>query len=173
MRYYFHHRLLYVLLLAAVGCHRAPVRPGPSEVAQPSYGFAKEAIAINIESDRQLNMYQGRPHTLAICVYQLRDPNAFNQLTDSKEGISKLMECSPFDASVVNDKMLFVQPGQKLTSVLDRAEGARYVGIVAGYFVQEKDKVIRLLQIPVSGQEVETLTIDLHLGPQRIKEIES
>jgi hypothetical protein len=67
--------------------------------------------------------------------------------------------------------------------VLDRAEGAKYLAIVAGYFTLQKDRMIRLFEIPVvvekkgfirrkKIQKPGPLNIELILGPQQILRVE-
>jgi hypothetical protein len=112
-------------------------------------------------------------------LYQLRDPNTFNQLSDDTEGIYKLLECDLFDASVATAKRLIVHPGQDVTVTLDRAEGAKYVALAAGYYALEKDRMIRLFDIPVvidtkgfikrtKESKPGRLAIELELGPSQI-----
>jgi type VI secretion system VasD/TssJ family lipoprotein len=134
--------------------------------------YEKQAVRLHLKSDSQLNLYRGSAHTLLLCVYYLRDPNAFNQLIEDQDGLSKLLECSRFDPSVASTKRVVVQPGDELTDSLDRAEGAKYVGLVAGYYFLQKEKVSRLYQIPVGGmisKKPEILNIDLYLAPQDIR----
>jgi type VI secretion system VasD/TssJ family lipoprotein len=164
--------ILLLFTLAFLFCSCASMKPAPE------WKFEKDAILINITSHGQLNLFQGTPHTLVLCVYQLPDPNAFNQLIGESEGLSKLLECTRFDPTVSGYKKFVVQPGKDLNKSLDRAEGTKYVGIVAGYFAMQKD-VARLFQIPVvekreswhSLKKVSmpgVLSIDLTLGPQEI-----
>jgi type VI secretion system VasD/TssJ family lipoprotein len=151
----------------------------PAIVLPPEWGYAKDAIRLHLKSDPQLNLYQGSPHTLLVCMYHLRDPNAFNQLVDEKDGLSKLLECSRFDPSVTNAKRLVIQPDKETTESLDRPEGAKYVGIVAGYYYLQKDRAVRFFPIPVveekKGNTIlskpEVLNIDLYLGPQQLQEV--
>jgi type VI secretion system VasD/TssJ family lipoprotein len=174
MKNYFRRWLfcIFLLLLLACACHRK-VSPQPETVGPPAYDFEENAITLTFKTDHLLNLYQGISHPVRICVYQLTDPNAFNQLSTEKNGISKLLDCSRFDPSVAMANYLNdVQPDNYKKMVLDRAQGTKYVGIVVGYWIQEKEKVTKLFKIPVSGQVVEHLTKDLYLGPQRIKEIE-
>lgn len=144
------------------------------------YVYDRDAIVLSLKADPSLNLYSEEPHTLAICVYQLRNPNAFIQLGHEKQGLSKLMECTVFDPSVTSAKMEFAQPGKELKQVLDRAEGAKCVGIVAGYYSVEGDipdprKVTRLFFVPVHDKilrspKVEKLEIGLYLGPHEIQD---
>ncbi len=157
----------FILIFAMLICSCAAIS------SPPKYEYEKEAIRISLKSDPQLNLYQGSPHTLVVCTYQLKDPNAFNQLVDEQDGLSKLLECSHFDSSVTYSRMLVIQPGQELKENLDRAEGAKYLGIVAGYFTLQKEHVVRLYQIPGSGlsKKAVSLDIDLYLGPHEVQDI--
>ncbi len=148
------------------------VAPAPVVKPIPEYRYAKDAVRLHLQSDPQLNLFQSNPHTVLVCVYQLSDPNSFNQLQEETEGLAKLLECSRFDPSVASFKRLVMQPGQELTQALDRAEGAKYVGLVAGYFNMQKSRMVRLQAVPVheaTGQ-AGILKIDFYLGPQEIQE---
>lgn len=167
---------LMIIAFAAILMTACASAPLPS----PEWTYEKDAIEIQIKADPKLNFDDGVPHTLVLCLYQLRDPNTFNQLSDDTDGIYTLLECKLFDGSVATAKRLIVHPGQDTTIVLDRAEGAKYVAVAAGYYVLQKERMIRLIDIPVA---IETkglikrtkiskpgrLTIQLELGPSQIK----
>jgi hypothetical protein len=107
-----------------------------------------------------------------VCIYHLRDLNGFNQLMGEKEGLSKLLECERFDPGVTYAKRIVVQPNQETIETMDRTEGAKYVGIVAGYYDLQKDNAARTFQIPLSFfHNPKKLSINLQLGSQGIKEI--
>ena len=166
--------LLVVVVLLLTACASAPLPP-------PEWTYEKDAIEIQLKADPKLNFDDGVPHTLVLCLYQLRDPNTFNQLSDDTDGIYKLLECGLFDGSVATAKRLIVHPGQDTKVTLDRAEGAKYVAVAAGYYVLQKERMIRLIDIPVT---IETkglikrsklskpgrLAIELELGPSQIKQ---
>jgi type VI secretion system VasD/TssJ family lipoprotein len=123
-------------------CASAPVEP-------VKYGYEKDAIELHLKADRQLNYKDKRAHALVICVYQLISPNSFNQLAGSRSGLFSLLECSVFDqAGVAVSKQIVVNPGKDMEIKLDRAEGAKYVALVAGYYTIDKDKIVRLFKIP-------------------------
>lgn len=162
---------LAVLLLTACASQPLPA---------PDWTYQKDAITIHLMADSKLNYDDGVPHTLLVCIYQLKDPNAFNQLSEDTDGIYKLLECGLFDSGVATAKRAIMNPGQDIKMVLDRAEDAKYVAIVAGYYVLQKDRMIRLFDIPVevesSGfikktkvQKPGNMNIELHLGPSQIK----
>jgi len=139
----------------------------------PKYLYEEGAINLRLKSAPDVNLYDGKAHTLLLCVYQLRDPNAFNQLFDEEDGISKLLECSRFDPSVMSSKRIVVQPGEESAKILDRSEGTKYVGIVAGYFQMEKKNIMRLMQVPLGmlTGSPKKMDIGLYLGPKEIQEI--
>ena len=168
-------KILFLWLLAFGVCSCAS-RP----LAPPEWRYEKDAIQLHLKTDFQLNLHEGTPHTLLVCVYQLRDPNTFNQLAGDNNGLYKLLECGLFDASVAGSERLIIHPGQDLTFRLNRAEGAKYVAIVAGYYLLHKERIIRLFDIPVIVEKKgwikrtkiskpSLLNIELTLGPQQIQ----
>lgn len=176
MKEYFQTLCLLLFMFVVSSC--ASQAPLP-----PEWQYKKEAIKVRFRADALLNLYNGIPHTLHICVYQLKDPNAFNQHSEDEEGLYKLLECGGFDSSVISHRRLSIQPGQDSTFVVDRAEGARYVGLVAGYYVLGKESMVRLFKVPVVVErrgclwltrvyKVEPLLVDLGLGQQRIEDVE-
>jgi len=137
-------KIIYLLILILIcACASKTVKP------IKLWPYEEKAIILELKASNKLNLYEEIPHTLVICVYQLKDPNAFNQYIEDEEGIIHLLECNRFDESVMGFKKLVIQPGEEQKAILDRAENARYVGIVAGYYNLEKKQVIRLYNIPL------------------------
>lgn len=149
----------------------------------PNWLYQKDALEITFQADRDLNWYNDQSHTLQLCIYQLKDPNGFNQHIESEDGLYKLLECGMFDGSVANYRNLTMFPGKTQSVVLDRAEGAKYIGIAAGYADIQKDRITRLIEIPVivvteggmfSRRKVakpDRLDITLRLGPHQIEAV--
>ncbi len=165
--------LLQLLLPALFLCSCATV------VVPPRWEYEPNAIHLNLKSDPQLNLFQGRAHTLVLCAYFLTDPNELNQLMDEKGGLEKLCDCTKFHPSVTSAKRLIIHPNREYKETLDRSAGAKYVAIVAGYFKLQKENVVRLFTIPVVEekkgntlyQKPGVLRIDLNLTSQQIQEI--
>lgn len=166
--------LFTVVPLLILSCAKTPttvVTPPPSNVYSPN------AITAHVKASPQLNLYDGTSHALHLCIYQLSDPNVFNQLSDTDAGISKLMRCEKFDAGVAMSHKYVFMPSEEKTVDLDRAEGARYVGIAAGYYSLQKQNSIRLYSIPMVEEKRENmivykydrLVMSLFLGPQELK----
>ena len=166
--------LLFIFLICS--CASQPLPP-------PEWRYEKDAIQIHVKAHPQLNFTEGMPHTLAICLYQLRDPNVFNQLAGDTDGIYKLLGCSLFDASVTSSERLIINPGQDSTFLLDRLEGSKYVGILAGYYLIQRERILRLLEIPIIIEKKGWIkrtkiskpgpfNIELVLGPRQIQKLE-
>jgi type VI secretion system VasD/TssJ family lipoprotein len=151
--------LLFLLMVAVAVCACAGGKP--DEIV-----YKEKAIHVNLTADSRLNLHQSSPHALVLCLYQLKDPNAFNQLVDEKDGLLKLLDCSRFDPSVANAKRIVIQPGQIEKQDLDRAEGARYVAIAAGYYAY-RERPTRIYMVPPGRDE---LFINLYLAPQMMQE---
>jgi len=134
--------------------------------------FRKDDITLGIKADAQLNRFQNNAHALFLCIYQLKDPNGFNQLIEEEGGVSKLMECRRFDAGVANAKRLVVQPGQEVSEILDRAQGAHYIGVVSGYYGTGKEKVTHLAPLTPRTDAANLGTnISIELGPYEIESV--
>lgn len=167
------------LILLVFLFYACATQPPPS----PNWRGEEEAIHLRVRADSQLNLHEGRPHTLVLCIYQLRSKTTFNYLTDEIDGRYKLLECEIFDASVVNAKRLIIQPGEDMTLLMDRRGGARHLTFVAGYFLLQKRRIIKMVDFPVivekkgfGGQKttarVGKLKLELVLGAQQIDRIE-
>ncbi len=165
--------VLGIITLLVGACASQPLPP-------PEWSYEKDAIEVHLKADPRLNFDDGVAHTLLVCLYQLKDPNAFNQLSDDTDGVYKLLECELFDAGVATSKRLIMHPGKDVTVTLDRAEGAKYVAVVAGYYILQKERMIRLFDVPVVVEKrgfIKTtkiskpgmLKIELELGPSQIK----
>jgi type VI secretion system VasD/TssJ family lipoprotein len=152
------------------------------QLPPPQWTYAEEAIHLNIRADKQLNLDEGASHTLVLCVYQLSDPNAFNQLSSDQAGLYTLLECSLFGGGAVAANRLILQPGETLRMKLDRAEGARYVAVVAGYAILEKHRMVKMVDIPEyiekkglikrsKTRKPAVFRVDLVLGPRQITTI--
>ena len=161
--------LLLFIGAAAVGCgnkgHKAPC----------DYAYEPAAMSVDLVASPDLNSYNNQPHTDLVLLYQLSDPNMYKQLLESQEGVGRLLEGSAFDGSVVSRRQLVVQPGEVKQLKMDRVQGARYLGIVAGFYNQQAQNFSRLFPIPTRvdkslfGKEKRCyalpLDVNLRLGP--------
>lgn len=163
--------LCFLVLLSACGSKVPPPPPTPQWV------FEQDAITMRLKSSNTLNLNEGTPHTLMIGLYQLRNKSMFNQLASNTDGIYQLLDCKAFDSSVTSVERLFVHPGQDLTIVMDRLAGTKHVGLVAGYFILQKERMVRIIDIPVliaknrKSAKVDKMQVVVNLGSEQIAAI--
>ena len=175
--------LMVVGLTLSCGSKKGTAPESGSELEPDKWSYQRDAIRLVLNADAQLNSHDGLPHTLHLCLYQLKDPNAFNQFTGDEDGLYLLLDCGVFDPSVTSFQRLTIQPGQQLTQSFDRAEGSRYVGIAAGYYIIEKERMTRFLKIPVEVKRrgllfkkygvPGELDLEITLGPQQIEKVDT
>ncbi len=152
-----------------------------AKIKQPDWKFEKEAIRVHMKADYRLNMHNGNPHTLYICFYQLSELNAFDQLAQDENGITKLLEGRMFDPSVASVSNKTILPGENIILTLDRLERARYFAIVTGYYARLSDvRMVRRHKLQVFKKREGFfkgtyqcipcgLDVELILGPNQIE----
>ncbi|MDJ0816766.1 MAG: type VI secretion lipoprotein TssJ [Desulfobacterales bacterium] len=171
---------LTVLLLVAVSLSCAS---SPSKGRQLNCPRKADAIQLVLRADPQLHFSNNVPHTVFICIYQLKDPNAFNLKTKYTEGLYELLDCSSFDSSVTDLERIVVYPNKDLPLTMDRAEGTNYIALAAGYTNMEKDRIVRIHEIPIDEKTkiltpwkkyyvCRDLNLEISLGPEQIETIE-
>lgn len=165
--------LLLPALAALSACGSgAPVKALPKD-ADVFWGAEENALLLKFKARPDLNLDQGQPSSLAVCVYQLSDSRVFEQLRSQPEGRVRLAGCEGFGDSVVAFQRLFLEPGQRLEKFLNRREGAKFVGLAAAYYNLESERCLRLMPIPIvtvsdgwfsSHREPGQLVVDLEFG---------
>lgn len=167
---------MFFLSAFLTACMSSPASP-------PEWKMQKEGIVLNLKADSRLNESRGKAYTLYFVVYQLTNPNSFNQLSQDAAGLARLLESRIFDSSVAAVKSMVVYPGSDVTYRIDRAEGAMYLGVVAGYNVMNREHMVRLFDVPVyvkynnffrtSKKLVPgNLELNMTMGSQKIEDVE-
>lgn len=156
---------LFAVLLFSLSCLTSC---SLSPASPPEWKLQQDGIILHFEADNQLNLTNGKAYTLYVALYQLGDPNSFNQLTEDEEGLSKLLESKVFDASVASVKNMIIYPGSDVTYKMERAEGARYLGVVAGYGVMAKERITRLFEVPVYVKKESMFSFSKKLVPGQL-----
>ncbi|WP_051261421.1 type VI secretion lipoprotein TssJ [Desulfovibrio inopinatus] len=167
-----------LVLFSLISCGGSP---DPKQ-DEPQWTYAPGFIKLRYRADPMLNMYDETGHALLLCIYQLSDPNSFNSLAKTQQGLRKLLECKEFDGTVASYQRLFVQPKEDQTMSLDRAEKATFMGIAAGYNQLDPKQSTKLYQYPVTEKKEGFFTtttirkpgkvfINLFLGPTGIQQV--
>ncbi len=137
-----------MLLLA--GCSSAPAE---LTVEPDGWVYEKRAITISIKAPADLNSVSGRPHALAIGVFQLSDPNTFNGLSVTTEGAVELLQKGQIDETVANYSLINVRPGEQKKVTLNRSQAAQYVGFIVGYYQLSPSNDVKVFPIPLRAQQ--------------------
>ncbi|MDR2162159.1 MAG: type VI secretion system lipoprotein TssJ [Desulfovibrio sp.] len=138
------HLLLCLLLLAACGGKDtgAPDIPPPPPATDPTkviWQADPQGLRLRITTSGDLNKQDGVPLGLSLCLYQLGDKVRFEALAQTASGLDSLLDCAVDKADARSAKEFLLQPGQSLEMTLERAEQAKYLAVVAGYFHLKPD----------------------------------
>ncbi|MFH1019078.1 MAG: type VI secretion lipoprotein TssJ [Pseudomonadota bacterium] len=182
-----------LLGLAACSSHSSGAKPPPpkpwevpqnaASPGQVKWAYQPGALTLNLEADKDLNLFEGFSHNVLLCTYQLTEPAPFQELAANPGGIRKLLECARFDPAVVHVERRFISPGQEISLVMDRAEGARHFGMVAGYNTLQPGLATTLYSFPITSTRAGwlpwssqiynpgTLIMNIILGPNSIQRL--
>lgn len=120
-------------------------------VAPEDWAYQERAIHIHASAPTDLNVISGRPHSLAIGIFQLNDPNTFRGLAETKEGSVQLLNKGRIDDTVAQFSRTIMQPGSAKVSILSRAQSAQYIGIISGYYGLNTELDVKIYEIPVKA----------------------
>lgn len=119
------------------------------EVAPDDWVFEDRAIHIHAQSPSDLNAISGRPHSVALGVFQLNDPNTFLGLAETKEGALQLLNSGRIDDTIAQFTRIILQPGEEKIATLPRAQGTRYIAIISGYYGLNTELDIKVFDVPI------------------------
>lgn len=132
---------LLVLFLLSVGGCSAPVTP------EPKWDQAEAAVKLVFHADPKLNFYENQPHSVAVSIFQLDEPNAFQQIINTPSNRHLLLSLSATLPPSLASKRFYMMPGETQVLTFDRAERAKWIAVVAGYFDPEENKSALLQEI--------------------------
>ena len=164
-----------VLSMLCAACQSKRVIPPTVE-----WNFQPDSIHIHYDAAVDLNLYGGSPHTMMLVIIQLTDAADFMNYSRTTDGIGRLMQVHDMDRrkavnlkNMVDLRTAFISPGKKDTLTIDRVEGAKWVGIVAGYFNVVPQQSSAVYQIPVDHtktglvrKKISARPGDLHINIQ-------
>jgi len=152
--------------------------------AEVEWPYEKDAILVDLVSDLTLNFYSNQSHTVVLGVFQLADQKAFVDLLAKPDAVMKVLVGGKTSPEVVQFDRYVVNPGKKTTLKIDRVQGAKFVGFVAGYYQFKPVQAARLFRIPLNIEtsgivtttykaEPAILALRLFLGNDRIVNAEA
>ena len=120
--------------------------------AEVEWAYQKEGIWLQLASDQQLNTYNNEPHTLVMGIYQLSETQSFFKLLSDQGQITKDLLTGQTGKQVVQFDRYVISPGKATVLKLDRAQGAKFIGMIAGYYDFNAENAARLFRVPVNMQ---------------------
>lgn len=143
------------------------------------WSYAADAITLQIESTKDLNRWDGQPHSLLMVLTQFEDPSAFEPYTKSPSKLSSLLMSEEPPAGLLNTQRYYIEPDTSRTISMARVDKAKYIGIALGYQHLDPRRSVRIYQIGVdmdySGlilreyvAEPQPLRLELLLGAESI-----
>lgn len=147
--------LCFMLSLCACG-QKEPDPPGtmppPAPAENPrdvTWNFQKNAIGLTIISSSNLNVVQGVPHSVSICLYQTENPDLLKAKAETEEGLRELLLCKSSPPERFQAQQIYVQPNTIVEKMLDRAENAKYLAVVAGFNILNSKQSFSIIPIPL------------------------
>lgn len=152
--------------------------------ASVSWDFQANGIQIELMSSADMNAYFNQPHTLVLGVFQLEDAKAFTQLLSDQKQLITVLASGNTGADILHLDRYVISPDKSTILDIDRIQGAKFVGVVAGYYDFDAPSAARLFRIPLNIQtsgmittsyaaEPSNLALRLFLGRQRILNAQS
>lgn len=138
---------LYTVILLLVSC--ASSEPVDLTIEEEEWVYEIRAINLVARASADLNSVRGRPHSLALGIFQMNDPNTFRGLSVSQTGAVELMQMGQIDESIVNFQQITIRPGEQKKVSINRAQTAKYIGVIAGYFKLNPKTDIQIFPIPL------------------------
>jgi type VI secretion system VasD/TssJ family lipoprotein len=146
---YYLNALIFVALFGLGGCVSAPTQ---LIVAEEEWIYEVRAINMAIRAASDVNSVSGRPHSIAIGIFQMSDPTTFNSLAVDQpgpEGALELLKKGKVDNSIVDFQLISIRPGEQKKISISRAQTAKYIGVIAGYFKLNPTTDVKIFKIPI------------------------
>ena len=171
--------VLVLLCSGLLGCGSSGPTPEQIALSNLKWSYAENAIQLNLQADANLNQYDGQAHNLLLVVAQFDSANAFSAYTASPQQFSNLLMMTSAPTGMIGINRLFIDPGETRTINLPRLEGAKMIGIAAGYAHLDPLRGGQLYRIGVDVSSTgffsktwtavpEPIAINLLLGPDAL-----
>ncbi len=140
---------VFIILVSSFLLASCSSEPTELTVEEDKWVYEIRAINLVARASADLNSVRGRPHSLALGIYQMSDPNTFRGLSVSMEGAVELLQKGQIDESIVNFQQINIRPGEQKKVSISRAQTAKYIGVIAGYFKLNPKTDIQIFPIPL------------------------
>ncbi len=141
-------------VITGAGCAAANSAMGGNSrkdaLAEVAWEFAKDGVMLELSAERELNRYGGESHTLLLGIYQMEDAAAFYKMIADPAALARSLSANKGNEGFVQFTRYVVDPGQHSILILDRAQKAKFIGLVAGYYQMSGPTAARLFEIPLT-----------------------
>lgn len=145
------------------------------------WNYEENTITLNLHADKNLNQFDGEAHSLLLVITQFDKPNAFEAFSSNSQQLSNLLMMEKPPEEMIGLTRIFLNPGQNRQVHLARLEGAKIVGVSAGYAHLSPQSSAKMYPIDISmtssGWFSKTwtatpspLTVDLWFGPDALSD---
>lgn len=139
--------LLLAFGMSGCGTHSArEQRLQAAESARAS--FADNAIKIDLKADPQLNAFNSLPNSCTVLVLQAQRREQLESILGNKILLRKFFAQKGGGEGGLKLDSYVMQPEQRVSWHIDRAEQTRYVALIAGYYPAPDESHARIFSIP-------------------------
>ncbi len=126
-------------------------------------------VKLKMIADKQLNWYNGEPHTMDLRIFQMDNKEAFEMAGNWKQLCGGNYDEGQFLNKPVTEKS--IRPGSKQGKKIRREKGAKYLGIVACYYDPKgyPPKTSTVLALP--WRYARFYRLNIHLGKNEIDHV--
>ena len=115
--------------------------------------FGAGLLTFQISTDTQLNSLNELPNSCALLFLQASGKRILQDLMSNPVLIKQFFSGYGKSDGILKIDKYIAMPGQEITLHIDRSEGAKYVGVIAGYYPFPGKQHMLLLDIPVDVVE--------------------
>ncbi|EIU5772674.1 TPA: type VI secretion lipoprotein TssJ [Salmonella enterica] len=115
--------------------------------------FGAGLLTFQISPDAQLNSLNELSNSCALLFLQASGKKTLQDLMNNPVLIKQFFSGGGKADGILKVDKYIAMPGQEITLHIDRSEGAKYVGIIAGYYPFPGKQHMLLLDIPVDVVE--------------------
>lgn len=110
---------------------------------------ANAAITLNMVATPDLNTVNGLANSCTVLILQASTRSEFDDLIKDPERMKQLFLSAGGDKKQLSLDRYVMMPGQHSVLHIDRAERARYIAVLAGYYPEPGEEQTAILAVPV------------------------
>ncbi|MRT15094.1 type VI secretion system lipoprotein TssJ [Enterobacteriaceae bacterium RIT711] len=140
-------------LLTGCATDTMSVKNEQQAIDQVTAPFEEGAITITIQTDPDLNSFQGIANSCTLLVVQAQKASTLNKLLSTPFALKGLFSAAGAQDSILKVDRYSAMPGQSTTLHIDRSENSRYIAVIAGYYPFPQKQHMLLVTIPVTTEK--------------------